>query len=245
MVEALERFQDSVKDNAEAALFSFVGHATEVNGNLFLIPAGLKQKDAANLKSNDDLERHLRMYALPFREVQTILRQVRKGQKPTVFVLDCCRSNGFYSTRAAVEETVAAPSLDLINSYIIFSTQSGQVAFDGDPGRGGPFMSAFADSIILPNTSLEDIMIETRKRVIQNTNEVQMAPVYNALTEKFIFNPVEGSLSVVSNGNKSNSAALRSSCGACPGVGDTCVDVSWVGAMLISVSRAHVCLVCV
>uniref|UniRef100_A0A7S0EX88 Peptidase C14 caspase domain-containing protein n=1 Tax=Hanusia phi TaxID=3032 RepID=A0A7S0EX88_9CRYP len=174
-------------------MFSFVGHATEINGKLFLIPAGLKLKDTANLKSDDDLERHLRRHALLFDEVQAILRQVRRGQKPTVFVLDCCRSNGFYSTRAPAEDKMAAPSPDLINSCIIFSTQSGQVAFDGDPGRGGPFMSAFADSILLPNASLDDIMIETRKRVIQSTKEVQMAPVYNALTEKFIFNPVDGS----------------------------------------------------
>eukprot|EP00960_Hanusia_phi_P016213 477791-Hanusia_phi.AAC.1 len=101
MVEALERFRDSVKDNTEAALFSFVGHATEINGKLFLIPGGLKQKDTTSVMSDDDLERHLCRHALPFVEVQAILRQVRKGQKPTVFVLDCCRSNGFYSTRAA------------------------------------------------------------------------------------------------------------------------------------------------
>eukprot|EP00960_Hanusia_phi_P024792 729672-Hanusia_phi.AAC.1 len=126
MIEALERFRDSVRDNTDAALFSFVGHATEINGKLFLIPAGLRQKDTS-VMSDDDLERHLRRHALPFGEIQAILRQVRKGQKPTVFVLDCCRSNGFYSTRAAVEERMAAPSLDLINSCIIFSTQSGQV----------------------------------------------------------------------------------------------------------------------
>ena len=76
-----------------------------------------------------------------------------------------------------------------VNSCIVFSTQSGQVALDGDPGRGGPFMSAFAEKILVEGKSLEDVLTDIRESLMTKTKMIQMAPSYSVLTKPFYFNP--------------------------------------------------------
>mmetsp|Transcript_18709 Transcript_18709/g.61423 ORF Transcript_18709/g.61423 Transcript_18709/m.61423 type:complete len:861 (-) Transcript_18709:92-2674(-) len=189
MVKAVKGFRDSVREDRDAALFAFIGHAVEVNGKLFLIPKGF----LADSLTDEDMEEDLQSYALPFSKVQSFLRTARKGRNPTVFVLDCCRSNGLSASVSRSfdvgTDKLSAPGIDVVNSCVVYSTQAGQVAFDGEPGRGGPFMSVFAANILAEDKSLNDVMEETRKSVINKTNMVQMAPFLTMLTEAFFFNP--------------------------------------------------------
>ena len=160
------------------------------NGKRFLIPQGLQ----ANSLDDEDMENDLQRYALLFSEVQSILRTARNGQNPTIFMLDCCRSNGLLPRSADRSadlglDNFTAPGNYLVNSCIVFSTQSGQVALDGDPGRGGPFMSAFAEKIRVEGKSLEDVLTDMRGSLMAQTKMIQMAPSYSVLTKPFYFNP--------------------------------------------------------
>jgi len=189
LVGAVRCFRDAIGDNESAAMLAFVGHGVEVHGKLFLLPTDIQLEVDNYFQREKDLAADLARCSLSFDAVQSELRG-RNGTCPTLFVLDCCRSSN--NSRSPIfQPSTTVQNLELKNSCIIYSTQSGQVALEGAPGDGGPFMSAFAGELRKEEAELNQVLIETRKIVMNSTGGAQMAPNQSLLLEQFFFCPPE------------------------------------------------------
>lgn len=128
----------------DVAVLYYAGHAVQVNGQNFFL-AG----DGTTLIASEQ-----------------VLAPIMARAKGTVFLIDACRDNPFKATAAATAvkiapggsravETVSLDQLSRVqgglsqmsnlrgkNTIVVFSTDPGNVALDGPPGRGSPFANA-------------------------------------------------------------------------------------------------------
>lgn len=126
----------------DIALLYYAGHAVQVNGRNFFLAA-----DGVTLVSSDE-----------------VLSTIMGKAGGTVFLIDACRNNPFRNQasedrqlriRSRTMETL--PLADLAkaqsglsqmgnlrgkNTIVLFSTDPGNVALDGNPGEGSPFANA-------------------------------------------------------------------------------------------------------
>lgn len=130
----------------DVAVLYYAGHAVQVNGQNFFL-AG----DGTTLIASEQ-----------------VLAPIMSRAKGTVFLIDACRDNPFKATAAAAatavkiasggSRAVESVSLDQLaraqgglsqmsnlrgkNTIVVFSTDPGNVALDGPPGKGSPFANA-------------------------------------------------------------------------------------------------------
>ena len=71
-------------------------------------------------------------------------------------------------------------------TIIGYATGPGEVAFDGD-GNYSPFAKALAQAIVNPGYTIERVLKETRKKVVEETNGRQIPWTSSSLTEDFYF----------------------------------------------------------
>jgi len=201
--ESLSEFVDSVKDSDSTSLFAFVGHGVELKGKNYLVPRDAMRIDRDYRGNEIDLEDDLDQMCIPFSFVEKRFAVIRNGSMentpPTIFLLDCCRNNLVESTgisRCIAGLKTSNPAgpgkSDVVNSILIFSTTAGNTAADGEAGKGGPFMRAFTSWARVPGLVLDDILMETRRVVKENTKQgssCQIAPHISQLEEKFYFCP--------------------------------------------------------
>ncbi len=144
---ALDDFAGSLAAN-DVALLYYAGHAVQVHGENYFV-AG----------KGDVL--------ISAEEILATMQSARG----TVFAIDACRNNPFRSGAETLQAIVpvrelsganarglgsftlgdlaSASGLSQMNNVrgkstvVLFSTEPGNVAFDGEPGRGSPFANAF------------------------------------------------------------------------------------------------------
>jgi uncharacterized caspase-like protein len=131
----------------DVAVLYYAGHAVQVNGENFFL-AG----DGITLISSEQ-----------------VMLPVMAKARGTVFLIDACRDNPFrnqpaqkrelkISTGTAKSRAIETLSLDQLarnagglsqmsnlrgkNTIVVFSTDPGNVALDGEPGQGSPFATA-------------------------------------------------------------------------------------------------------
>lgn len=180
---ALRTFADKLA-NADVALFFYAGHGLQVGAQNYLVPID------AHLERERDLE--FEAVKLDF-----VLRQMeidREG-RTSIVILDACRDNPLsrnlarsMGTRStAIGKGLAAASTGL-GTFIVYSTQPGNVALDGD-GRNSPFTSALVRHMGVQGRNLPAMMIEVRKDVVAATSGKQVPWDHSALTTDFFFAP--------------------------------------------------------
>jgi uncharacterized caspase-like protein len=169
---------------ADAALVFFAGHGLQVAGQNYLLPVDAK------LESERDLD--FETVRLEF-----ILRQMETGRdgKVSIVMLDACRDNPLARNLArsmGVRSEAFPRGLAAVQSgagmFVAFSTQPGNVAFDGQ-GRNSPFAAALLRHIRATNKGLNALMIDVRKDVMAATRNAQVPWDHSALTEDFQFQP--------------------------------------------------------
>ncbi|RMF03570.1 MAG: hypothetical protein D6773_07170, partial [Alphaproteobacteria bacterium] len=79
-----------------------------------------------------------------------------------------------------------APVERATGMLIAFATEPGSVALDGD-GRNSPFTAALLKHIETPDLTVNDIMINVRKEVLEATNNTQIPWENSSLTGRFFF----------------------------------------------------------
>jgi hypothetical protein len=155
---SLRDWGDRIK-TADAGLFYYAGHATEVRGRNYLIPIG------ANIKREDEIpDQSL--------DLGAVLEKIDTAKKATVVVLDACRDNPFarsFRTAAAGLAKVDSPSGTLIS----FATSPGRVAADGD-GRNSPFTKHLIQELRQRNTPIEQVLKNVRRKVQDETLGTQI-----------------------------------------------------------------------
>lgn len=183
---ALRTFADKLA-NADIALFFYAGHGLQVGAQNYLVPVDAKL----------DRERDLEFEAV---KLDFVLRQMeidREG-RTSIVILDACRDNPLsrnlarsMGTRStAIGKGLAAASTGR-GTFIVYSTQPGNVALDGD-GRNSPFTTALVRHMSVKGRNLPAMMIEVRKDVVSATGGKQVPWDHSALTSDFFFLPDGG-----------------------------------------------------
>jgi uncharacterized caspase-like protein len=181
--EAVRTFARGIA-GADAALVFFAGHGVQVAGQNYLLPIDAK------LESERDLD--FETVRLEF-----ILRQLETGRngKVSIVMLDACRDNPLarnlarsMGVRSDAFPRGLAPVQSGAGMFIAFSTQPGNVAYDGQ-GRNSPFAAALLRNIHTGGKGLNALMIDVRKDVMAATRNAQVPWDHSALTEDFQFLP--------------------------------------------------------
>ena len=194
MMKRIRAFAEKLED-ADVGLFFYAGHGLQVDGRNFLAPV-----DAA-LKSDTDLD----FEAI---ELNLVLKQLERNARLSIVFLDACRDNPL-----ARNLVVAGRSLTVgrglaqvekaVGMMIAFATQPGNIALDGE-GRNSPFTKALLRHISAEGASINDVMINVRRDVLEATNGKQVPWENSSLTGQFYFKPTGGS-----GGGTAEIAALR------------------------------------
>jgi uncharacterized caspase-like protein len=153
----------------------FSGHAIQVNGRNYLIPAGAKlpAQDLHDM-SPEDAELQLRGIALPLEEFYNRLRppNPRGGN---VVILDSCRDNPWDaapSSRSTANSRGVVGMADerpaMRRTLVAYATEPGHVADDGE-GLHSPFTQALLDRIELPDLPVRELFDEVSDAVDRQT----------------------------------------------------------------------------
>lgn len=177
MEARIRDFAAEVED-AEVGLFYYAGHGLQVNGTNYLAPVD------ASLKAEADLD----FEAVP---LNLVMRQLQRSTRVGLLFLDACRDNplarslGQAGRSLQIGRGLAAVE-KAAGTLIAFATQPGNVALDGE-GRNSPFTRALLKHIETPDATINDVMIEVRKDVMEATNKKQVPWENSSLTGKFYF----------------------------------------------------------
>ena len=161
MVETLQHFKEKTEKAGGIAFFHYGGHAVQVNGINYLLPALTKIENESKVR---------------FRcvELDEVMQSMRG--KSNVVILDSCRNNPFGNSRGAVTRGLAVVSAAK-NSIISYAADAGQEAKDGI------FTPVLTNLITQKDKTIDDVLKEVRKKVLQKTNGEQSPAAYTKLTE--------------------------------------------------------------
>ena len=159
---ALQAFKEKNENEGGIALFHYGGHALQVNGVNYLIPANEKIEN----------QNKVRYRCINVDEVMDSMLG-----DANIVVLDSCRNNPFQSTSrgAASSRGLAAVTKRPANSIIVYSADSGQTAKDG------VFTPILTKHITEKDTSIENVLKKVRRDVLRKTNDEQHTGEYSQL----------------------------------------------------------------
>jgi hypothetical protein len=177
---------------ADVALFFYAGHGLQVGGQNFLLPTD------ARLASEGDVD----FEALP---LVLVLKQMEREAKTSVVLLDACRDNPLaknlarsMGTRSSQVGQGLAEVRAGVGTLIGFSTQPGNVAFDGE-GRNSPYAAALLKHAETPAMGLSAMFAAVRNDVLQATGGRQVPWEHTSLTGEVFLNPQPASSSVTTS----------------------------------------------
>jgi len=178
---ALDRFSFTA-ETADVALVYYAGHAVEVQGKNFLIPAD------ANFASADDIV--TRTISLP-----QILKAAGSARKLRIAILDACRDNpftGLEGVSQAISSTESdgragggaagglAPPSPERGTLVVYSAKDGAVALDGS-GHYSPFAQALLAHLPTPDLEVSMMFRRVRDDVLRATQRFQEPHFYGSL----------------------------------------------------------------
>lgn len=179
MMSRIRTFADKVR-GADVGLFFYAGHGLQVDGRNYLAPVD------ASLKSDVDLD-------FEAVELNLVLKQLERSAPLSLVFLDACRDNPLAQNLAVASRSLSigrglAQVEKAVGMMIAFATQPGNVALDGE-GRNSPYTSALLKHIGAQGQSINDVMIEVRRDVLQQTDGKQVPWENSSLTGQFYFKP--------------------------------------------------------
>jgi uncharacterized caspase-like protein len=124
MNDAIAEFSRKIGDS-EAAFFYFAGHGLQVKGQNYLIPVSAKIESEARVQYESI-------------NINLVLEEMDNAQsKANIVMLDACRNNPISGKfRSGATRGLAAPSSQPKGTVIVYATDPGNTAADGD-GRNG------------------------------------------------------------------------------------------------------------
>lgn len=132
-------FQQLKEDDTAWLMFYYAGHATEANGQNYLIPTGV-----GKLRNQEELEDQAM-------SVQTgVMEKMRRQGKINIVVLDACRSHSGKTAENAADDFEGGDVLDSVggeNVFVVYSTASDETALDGKRGEYSPFAESLIKGI--------------------------------------------------------------------------------------------------
>ena len=155
---------------AEDVIFFYGGHGFSLDGFNHLVPvdAGLKEKDL------------LAYETLTLDEVIESIRVTKKQN--TVVFLDACRNNPLPRNLRGegIGDGLSELRMSLRGTLVSFATEHGQLTGDG-LGKDSPYARALLKYIDTPNQSVNDLLVNVRLSVSEETKDKQFPVEQGAL----------------------------------------------------------------
>ena len=152
MESSIEKFGAMLKEKGGIGFFHYGGHAIQVSGKNYLIPANTQMTT----------ENQIRRLSLDLDEL------MEKMQAETnIVILDACRNNPLpSSTRSVATRGLVLSSVKPKNSIIVYSADAGNVAQDG-------VFTPILTQKLLEKKSLHSILMDVRSEVYEKTDGQQ------------------------------------------------------------------------
>lgn len=152
MESSIEKFGTMLKEKGGIGFFHYGGHAIQVGGKNYLIPANTQMTT----------ENQIRRLSLDLDEL------MEKMQAETnIVILDACRNNPLpSSTRSVATRGLVLSSVKPKNSIIVYSADAGNVAQDG-------VFTPILTKKLLEKKSLHSILMNVRSEVYEKTKGQQ------------------------------------------------------------------------
>lgn len=178
MNNAIAEFGRKIGDS-EAALFYYAGHGLQVKGQNYLIPVDAKIESEAQV---------------PYQgiNINQLLEEMENGKsRANIVMLDACRNNPISGKfRSGATRGLAAPTSQPKGTVIVYATDPGNIAADGD-GRNGLFTAGLLTAFKGSDLSLHGVLVRASKEV-ERGSEQKQTPYINGpatLQENFQFAP--------------------------------------------------------
>lgn len=171
MKNALRRFARQAR-GYDFVMFYFAGHGVQDEGFNYLLP----------IEARLELQSELR-YCLSADDVVQQLDALTASAR--LIVLDACR-NAHKSWTRSTDEGLARMEAGE-GTVILFSTQSGKKAMDGD-GDHSPFATAMLENIAMPGVDFTHAINNVVRATYNATQKLQYPLLVGALLSNFSFN---------------------------------------------------------
>jgi uncharacterized protein (TIGR02145 family) len=176
MKDAITRYYNLMKDQVDAVgIIYYAGHGMQLDGNNYLIPT------TASLQIPDDLDDQ----CVKMNAVMSVLKA--SSSSLNILLLDACRSLPSFSRDSEQGWTkMEAPR----GSIIVFATEAGKVASDGN-GKNGLFTSKLLNVINQPGLNITEVFKKVKQDVYQESEQKQLPSVEdNSIGGDFYFTPI-------------------------------------------------------
>ncbi|MDA3950521.1 MAG: caspase family protein, partial [Spirochaeta sp.] len=176
MESDLRAFREVIQPG-DVTLFFFAGHGVQVDGRNYLLPVNNR-----DIRDNTELRRKaIDAHAY----VETM---VEAGAGINIVMLDACRDNPLpASSRGGSRGLSAMDPPRGSETVIVFATQAGDVAADGD-GDNSTFTSALLEEIHTPDVELVSLFNRVGSDVRDRTGGKQVPTIYSEpLSQPFFF----------------------------------------------------------
>jgi Caspase domain len=170
ILDGLMDFEDQIKHRGGIAFFHYGGHAVQVDGRNYLLPANASIPD----------ERRVSTRAVDAAEVMSTLEVA--GGETNIVILDSCRNNPLSGSGRSATRGLAVVDRKPPNSIIVYSAESGTVAQDG------VFTPTLIKYLEDPKLSFTEILRKTRMKVYEITNGAQVPGAYDQLFKAVYLN---------------------------------------------------------
>ncbi|MFN3743638.1 MAG: caspase family protein [Hyphomicrobiaceae bacterium] len=182
--EMLRTFADFARrlQPDDLSLVYFAGHALQLGGENYLAPVD------ARVESEESVRRQ-------FVPLNAFLADLSRLSRTRILILDACRDNPFAEKIAAESQKSRSGGTGAkglarvyagVGSFIVFSTQPGNVALDGS-GRNSPFTKALLQHLPLEGADVHAVMRRVRADVQRETNEAQIPWENSSLIDEVAF----------------------------------------------------------
>ena len=169
---ALNQFSELAK-GYDAAMFYFAGHGLQDEGKNYLIPINAKLQYRSELRD--------------FLHGDDVLQRMSATRAPTQLIfIDACRNAKSVWERSSSEGLARMEGGP--GAVIVFSTESGKVALDGE-GENSPFAAALIKNLKLKKNSFLETLNSVVRDTYEATNHKQYPLQMGTPLTDFNFNP--------------------------------------------------------
>lgn len=171
--DALDRYEESLRQGSDLSFVHFGGHAVQINGTNYLIPVDADIPD----------QRRVRTRAIAFDEVVATVEASQAAAN--IFVLDACRDNPIPGVSRSTARGLSVVSRQPPNSVVVYSAEAGTIAIDD------VFTPILTDHIrSTPNKEISALLRSVRAEVWEVTEGTQRPGEYNQLITDVILGRV-------------------------------------------------------
>ena len=176
LLEAMDRFGETLGKHGGVGLFYFSGHGAQHEGDNYLIPS------SATLGFREDLPTE----AVTAERVVT--RMEAAGNRVNLLFLDACRNNPLPSSRQKAAMAKGLSGMNAANGMLIgFATARNTVA--NDSGAGSFYTNALLRHVLTPGLSVTDMLTRVNAEVRKVSGGSQIPFMEVGLSDVFAFVP--------------------------------------------------------